>query len=73
MISDTALQEFIGLWREEFSEEISEEQAMEIAPKFLNLFDHIYRPVKKEWIGDVRGGLESKTQKQPQTRATTKD
>ena len=50
MISDTALREFIALWREEFGEEISDEQAMEIAPKLLNLFNHIYRPIKKEWL-----------------------
>lgn len=52
MISDTALQEFIALWREEFGEEISEEKAMEIAPKLLNLFDHIYRPIKKKWLDE---------------------
>jgi len=53
MISDVALQEFRMLWREEFNEEISEEKAMEIAPKLLNLFNHIYRPIKKKWLEDM--------------------
>jgi hypothetical protein len=57
MISDVALQEFRALWREEFNEEISEEKAMEIAPKLLDLFNHIYRPIKKKWLEeDFEGG-----------------
>ena len=60
MISEAALQEFKNLWHEEFGEDISDEKAMEIAPKLLNLFDHIYRPIKKTWLepdsenGDVQ-------------------
>jgi hypothetical protein len=50
MISNTALQEFKALWHEEFGEEISDERAMEIAPTLLDLFNHIYRPIKKEWL-----------------------
>ena len=65
MISDTALQEFMALWREEFNEEISEGQAMEIAPKLLDLFNHIYRPVKKKWLenkNENEKNIDSKTQ-----------
>ena len=54
MISDTALREFVALWHDEFGEEISDGQAMEIAPKLLDLFNHIYRPVKKKWLEDIR-------------------
>lgn len=50
MISETALQEFKKLWLEEFNEEISDEKAMEFGVNLLTLFDHIYRPVKKEWL-----------------------
>ena len=50
MISDVALQEFKALWREEFNEEIPDEQAIEIAIKLLTLFDHIYRPIRKDWL-----------------------
>jgi hypothetical protein len=53
MISEVALQQFKDLWREEFGEEISDEQAIEIAPKLLNLFNHIYRPIKKDWLKEM--------------------
>ena len=53
MISETALQEFKKLWLEEFSEEISDERAMELGTNILTLFHHIYRPVKKEWLAAV--------------------
>lgn len=50
MISETALQEFKKLYFEEFGEEISDEQAMELSTNLLTLFNHIYRPIKKEWF-----------------------
>jgi hypothetical protein len=53
MLSEGAMQEFKTLWLEEFGEEISNERAMEIAPKLLDLFNHIYRPVKKKWLEDI--------------------
>jgi hypothetical protein len=68
MISYTALQEFRTLWLEEFGEQISEEQAMEIAPKLLNLFNHIYRPVKKTWVES----LEPELKQQPNANENTK-
>lgn len=49
MISDIALKEFKEIWREEFQEEISDEQAMIEATQLLTLFDAIYRPIKKDW------------------------
>lgn len=52
MISDTALREFVAIWREEFQQEISDEAAMEEATQLLTLFDAIYRPIKKEWVND---------------------
>lgn len=50
MISETALQEFKKIWVEEFGEEISDERAVELGTNLLNLFHHIYRPVKKDWL-----------------------
>jgi hypothetical protein len=50
MISETALQEFKALWREEFGKEISDEQATELAINLLTAFNHTYRPVRKEWL-----------------------
>lgn len=53
MISEIALQEFKKLWVEEFGEEISDEQAVELGTNLLTLFHHIYRPLKKDWLGAV--------------------
>lgn len=53
MISDAALQEFKKLYVEEFGEEISDEQAMELGTNLLTLFHNIYRPVKKDWLAAV--------------------
>ena len=53
MISETALQAFKQIWREEHGEEISDEQAMELGTNLLTLFHHIYRPIKKGWLGEI--------------------
>ena len=53
MISDEALKSFKELWKMEFNEEISDEYAVEIGTNLLNLFNHIYRPLKKSWLGEV--------------------
>ncbi len=47
MISDASLKEFKEIWREEFQQEISDEQAMIEATQLLTLFDAIYKPIKK--------------------------
>jgi len=52
MLSENALNEFKKIWFEEFGEEISDEKAAELAINLLTFFDHIYRPVKKEWLRD---------------------
>lgn len=52
MLSNAALEEFKKIWREEFGEEISDDQAVEIGAKLVNVFDCIYRPVKKKWLED---------------------
>jgi len=56
MISEAALQEFKKLYVEEFGEEISDEEAMELGTNLLTLFHYIYRPVKKDWMGAVSDG-----------------
>jgi len=53
MISEIALQEFKKIWLEEFGEEISDEKATELGINLLTLFDTIYRPVPKSWLGAV--------------------
>lgn len=55
MISDAALQEFKKLYVEEFDEEISDEEAVNLGVNLLTLFNHIYRPVKKDWLEAISG------------------
>jgi len=52
MISKEALQEFMAIWREESGMEISEHEAMRLASELLTMFNHIYRPIKKEWVAE---------------------
>lgn len=47
MISDTALQEFKKIYREEYGQDVSNEKAMELAVNLLVLYKHIYRPPQK--------------------------
>jgi len=53
MISETALQEFKDLYRQEFGEEISDEKATELAINLLTLFDCIYKPVKRAQLDKI--------------------
>jgi hypothetical protein len=53
MLSDQALKEFKEIWRKQFGEEISDERAVELGINLLNLFDHIYRPVPREWMEEL--------------------
>jgi len=50
MISKESLDEFKKIYKEEFGEEISNEEALEKAINLLNLFNAIYRPIKKDWV-----------------------
>lgn len=50
MISDDALKKFKDIWREEFNEEISDDEAVRLGTDLLTAFDNVYRPIKKDWI-----------------------
>ena len=63
MISQAALQEFKKIWAEEFGEEISDEQATELGLNLLTLFNHIYRPIKKEWLEEFSDDKNLKLEK----------
>jgi len=52
MLSEKALREFKELYLEEFGEEIDDAKATELAINLLTLFNHIYRPLKKEWLSE---------------------
>lgn len=48
MLSKEALQEFKKIWVDKFGRELPDEEAIKEATNLLNLFDAIYRPIKKE-------------------------
>jgi len=50
MISREALDEFKKIWRVEYGEEITDEEAMPKAIALLALFDVVYRPIKQSWM-----------------------
>ena len=52
-MTEEALQSFKKLYLEEFGEEISDERATELGTNLLTLFQHIYRPLKREWADEV--------------------
>lgn len=54
MLSDKALQEFRGLYKEEFGKEISDADALEFGTNLLNFFNHIYRPLKRGWLNEYK-------------------
>lgn len=54
MVSEKALKEFIDIYREEFGIELEEEKALEMAINLLNLFNNIYRPIKRNWLDELK-------------------
>lgn len=63
MLSDEALNEFKKIYKEEYGEEVSDEQAEELGLNLLTLFSYIYRPVKKEWIKKLDEKIKTQTKK----------
>ena len=47
-LSKEAIEEFKEIYRQEFSEEIDDQKALELALNFLNLFKVIYKPITKK-------------------------
>ena len=54
MLSEEAVLEYQQIYKKEFGEEISLEEAKEQGTKLLKLFSIIYRPIKKEWIEKLK-------------------
>lgn len=50
MISSDAIKSFQELYLQEYGEEISDEEAIQLGINLLTLMNRIYRPVKKEWL-----------------------
>ena len=53
MLSETALQDFKRIYKEEYGKDISDKEALELGVNLLTLFNHIYKPIKKEWSSEI--------------------
>ncbi len=53
MIPDKHIQEFKSIYKEQFGEEISDAYALEIATKFVDLMEVIYKPMSKEKFDEL--------------------
>ena len=49
MLSEKAVSELKKLF-EESGEEVPDEEIVNLGTNILTLFNHIYRPIKKEWL-----------------------
>ena len=54
LLSKEAIKEFKQIYRQEFSEKISDQTALELALNLLNLFRVIYRPITKEELKKIK-------------------
>lgn len=47
MLSREAINEFKQIYREEYGQELSEQEAVKLATEFITFFKAIYRPIPK--------------------------
>jgi hypothetical protein len=47
MVSDKALAEYKAIYKKQFGEDLSDQEALEQATKLLTLMKAVYRPIKK--------------------------
>lgn len=50
MLPDEAIDEFKEIYKKEFGEKLSDEEARRKAENLIKLFDAVYRPIKKTWV-----------------------
>ena len=53
MISEVALREFKELYLDEFKEDLSDEEAIELGTNLLSVMNKVYRPIKKDWLDEA--------------------
>jgi hypothetical protein len=53
MLSHKAIDDFKSIYKQEFGESISNQEAKEKGEKLLRLFSIIYKPIPKNWIKRV--------------------
>ncbi|OGN14518.1 MAG: hypothetical protein A3G02_00425 [Candidatus Yanofskybacteria bacterium RIFCSPLOWO2_12_FULL_44_13b] len=53
MLSKEALEEFKAIYKKEYNEDISDEDALEMAVNLLNMMNAIYRPIPKKWLDEL--------------------
>ena len=59
MISSEAVKSFQEIYRKEYGEVLSDEEATQLGINLLTLMNHAYRPIKKEWLVPTTGARHS--------------
>lgn len=59
MISSEAIKEFQELYLQEYGKQISDEEAMHLGINLLTLMNHVYRPMKKDWLASTASARHS--------------
>lgn len=54
MLSNLALQEYKKIFKEEVGEELADDEATKLGINLLTLLNHIYRPVKQDWLNEYK-------------------
>lgn len=54
MLSDEQIKKFQGLYKKQFGEEISREEAYEKGSRLLRLVELIYRPIRKREYDELQ-------------------
>ena len=56
MLSETAIKDFKKLYKAEFGDEPSDDEALELGINLLTIFNHIYKPIQASWVGEYDNG-----------------
>lgn len=60
MLTEEAIEEFKKAYREVYNEEVSTEKAVDLGTSLLNMFQVIYRPIKKSWLNELTNKKDDK-------------
>lgn len=53
MLSKEALDEFKKIYFEEYGEDAVDDEALELGIGLLTVMNHVYRPLKREWVDEL--------------------
>ncbi len=60
LLPEGAIAEFKQIYKEEYGNDISDAEALELCMNLLNAYDAVYRPVKEEWLDEIMREFQGK-------------